>query len=135
MFNMGAATWHEPITLQSGDTQGKAESNSEKSAQTSRTFDGKAFQVGTASWYGEQYDGKTTASGERFDMHDFTAAHPTLRFGTYVRVTNLKNGRAVIIRVNDRGPLVHGHIIDLSYAAARVLDFKREGVQRVRLDF
>jgi len=67
-------------------------------------------------------------------MYDLTAAHPTLPLGTMVRVTNLHNGRAVVVRVNDRGPVVPGRIIDLSYNTARVLDFKAQGLQRVRLD-
>jgi len=90
--------------------------------------------VGAASWYGEQYDGETTASGEPFDMYDLTAAHASLPLGTFVRVTNLSNGRIVIVRVNDRGPFVSGRIIDVSYDAARVLDFLKKGMQRVRLD-
>jgi rare lipoprotein A len=92
------------------------------------------YQVGTASWYGEQFQGKQTASGEPFDMQAFTAAHPTLPLGTFVRVTNLGNGHAVVVRVNDRGPVVDGRIIDLSYNAARALGFKERGVQKVRLD-
>jgi rare lipoprotein A len=94
----------------------------------------KAYQVGTASWYGEQFQGKETASGEPFDMQDFTAAHPTLPLGTYVRVTNLRNGKAVVLRINDRGPFVDDRIIDVSYNAARVLGFKDRGLQKVRLD-
>ena len=94
----------------------------------------KPYQVGTASWYGAYFQGKETASGEPFDMHDLTAAHPTLPLGTYVRVTNLRNGRNVVVRVNDRGPVVDGRIIDLSYEAAKVLDLKSRGLQRVRLD-
>ncbi len=92
------------------------------------------YQVGTASWYGEFFDGKPTASGEDYDMYDMTAAHPTLPLGTYVRVTNLRNGRAVVVKVNDRGPIVPGRIIDLSYGAARVLQFEERGLQKVRLD-
>jgi rare lipoprotein A len=92
------------------------------------------YQVGTASWYGEYFEGKPTASGEDYDMYDMTAAHPTLPLGTYVRVTNLRNGRAVVVKVNDRGPVVPGRIIDLSYGAARVLKFEQRGLQRVRLD-
>src|ERR1700726_3031590 len=92
------------------------------------------FQIGTASWYGSYFDGKPTASGEAYDMHDLTAAHPTLPLGSYVRVTNLHNGRAVVVRVNDRGPIVQGRIIDLSYGAAQVLQFQEKGLQRVRLD-
>ena len=92
------------------------------------------YQVGTASWYGEQFDGKQTASGEPFDMYDLTAAHPTLPLGTRVKVTNLHNRKSVVVVVNDRGPVVDGRIIDLSYAAAEALGFEEKGLQRVRLD-
>jgi rare lipoprotein A len=94
----------------------------------------KPYQIGTASWYGQIFEGKPTASGEPYDMHDMTAAHLTLPMGSYVRVTNLRNGRAVVVRVNDRGPIVPGRIIDLSYGAAQALQFKQRGLQRVRLD-
>jgi rare lipoprotein A len=94
----------------------------------------KPYQVGTASWYGQIFDGKPTASGEPYDMYDMTAAHLKLPMGSYVRVTNLRNGRAVIVRVNDRGPIVPGRIIDLSYGAAQALEFRQRGLQRVRLD-
>jgi rare lipoprotein A len=94
----------------------------------------KPYQVGTASWYGEYFEGKPTASGENYEMYDLTAAHPTLPLGTYVRVTNLRNGRAVVVKVNDRGPIVPGRIIDLSYGAACVLRFEHRGLQKVRLD-
>lgn len=92
------------------------------------------YQVGTASWYGEYFEGRPTASGEPYNMHDLTAAHPTLPLGTWVRVTNMRNGRIVYVRINDRGPIIPGRIIDLSYGAARVLDFEQRGLQRVRLD-
>jgi rare lipoprotein A len=94
----------------------------------------KPYQVGTASWYGSYFHGKETASGEPFNMYDLTAAHPTLPLGTFVRVTNLRNGRTVVVRVNDRGPVVEGRIIDLSYEAANVLGLKNRGIQQVRLD-
>ncbi len=94
----------------------------------------KPFQVGTASWYGENFEGKPTASGEPYEMYDMTAAHLTLPIGSYVRVTNLHNGKAVVVRVNDRGPVVPGRIIDLSYGAAQALQFRHSGLQRVRLD-
>jgi len=100
-------------------------------SQTGKT---QPYQIGTASWYGEYFDGKQTASGEDFDMYDMTAAHPTLPLGSYVRVTNLRNGRAVVVKVNDRGPIVQGRIIDLSYGAAEVLRFEGHGLQKVRLD-
>jgi len=94
----------------------------------------KPYQIGTASWYGDYFQGKPTASGEPYNMYDLTAAHPTLPLGSFVRVTNLRNGRAVVVRINDRGPVVPGRIIDLSYHTARVLQFKSQGLQRVRLD-
>ena len=94
----------------------------------------KPYQVGTASWYGEFFEGKPTASGEPYEMYDMTAAHLTLPIGSYVRVTNLHNGKAVVVRVNDRGPVVPGRIIDLSYGAAQALQFRHSGLQRVRLD-
>src|SRR5580658_456869 len=94
----------------------------------------KAYQVGTASWYGEYFQGRTTASGEPFDMRDFTAAHPSLPLGTLVKVTNLRNGKALVVRINDRGPVVDGRIIDLSRDAASALGFKERGLQTVRLD-
>jgi len=92
------------------------------------------YQVGTASWYGAKFEGKETASGEPYNMYDMTAAHLTLPMGSYVRVTNLRNGKAVVVRVNDRGPIVPGRIIDVSYGAAQALQMKAHGLQRVRLD-
>src|SRR5947207_10531457 len=94
----------------------------------------KPYQIGTASWYGDYFQGKATASGEPYNMYDLTAAHPSLPLGSMVKVTNLRNGRAVVVRVNDRGPIIPGRIIDLSYSAARVLNFRDKGLQRVRLD-
>jgi rare lipoprotein A len=91
------------------------------------------LQAGTASWYGEAHHGRRTASGEPFDMHALTAAHPSLPFGTRLRVTNVRNGRTVEVRVNDRGPAVPGRIIDLSYAAARALGGVGAGLFPVEL--
>ncbi len=91
-------------------------------------------QEGLASWYGPEFHGKPTSSREIYDMHQMTAAHPTLPFGTYVMVTNLNNGRSAVVRINDRGPFVAGRIIDLSYAAARVLDAVGPGVIPVRIE-
>jgi rare lipoprotein A len=101
--------------------------------QKSTKVEPKPFQVGSASWYGKQFHGRTTASGEDFDMFEFTAAHRTLPLGTFVKVTNLKNGKWIVVRVNDRGPYVGNRIMDLSYSAARMLNF-RDGVERVRID-
>ena len=89
------------------------------------------FQIGLASWYDDDLDGNPTASGENYDQQDFTAAHPTLPLGTYVKVTSLENGLAVVVRVNDRGPFKAGRIIDLSHNAARALGFEQAGVQQV----
>jgi len=94
----------------------------------------KPYQVGTASWYGDIFEGKPTASGELYNMHGMTAAHLKLPMGSYVKVTNLRNGRSVVVRVNDRGPIVPGRIIDLSYGAAQAIQMKGRGIQRVRLD-
>jgi rare lipoprotein A len=93
----------------------------------------KPYQVGDASWYGKQFHGKETASGESFDMFELTAAHRQLPLGTYVKVTNLRNGKWIVVRVNDRGPYVGNRIMDLSYSAARMLNFYG-GVEKVRLD-
>ena len=90
-------------------------------------------QTGEASWYGEPHHGRPTASGEIYDMYQLTAAHRTLPLGTRVLVTNLKNGRAVEVRINDRGPSVEGRIIDLSFAAAKELGAVPSGTIPVRI--
>ncbi len=96
---------------------------------------GKAqgIQKGQASWYGGKFHGRKTASGEVYDMNQMTAAHKTLPFGTIVRVKNLKNGKTVQVRINDRGPFVKGRIIDLSQAAAIKIDMTRDGVVPVEV--
>lgn len=86
-----------------------------------------------ASWYGDEYRGKRTASGERFDPSDHTAAHPSLPFGTRIRVTNVRDGRSVVVRINDRGPAGNRPGIDLSLAAARVIGLVRVGTMPVLL--
>lgn len=91
-------------------------------------------QAGTASWYGGFHHGRKTANGERFDMNAMTAAHRSLKMGTVVRVTNLDNGRAARVRVNDRGPYVNGRIIDLSAGVARELGMKQDGLAQVRIE-
>ena len=90
-------------------------------------------EAGRASWYGERHNGKTAADGSDFDEDDFTAAHRSLKFGTMVRVTNLRNHRTVTVRITDRGPHAKGRILDVSSAAARELGMQRRGVARVRL--
>jgi rare lipoprotein A len=94
----------------------------------------KPYEVGAASWYGKPFHGRTTASGEPYDMFQFTAAHRYLPLGTWVKVTNLRNGRWVMVRINDRGPVPEDRIIDLSYGAASMLEFRHAGVERVQLD-
>jgi rare lipoprotein A len=90
------------------------------------------LQVGVASWYGTQFQGRRTAGGEAFDMNSMTCAHPTLPMGTWLRVTNLRNRKTAFVRVNDRGPVFEGRIVDLSFAAARSLGLV--GVGRVKLE-
>ncbi len=94
----------------------------------------RKFQVGRASWYGRLFQHKKTASGEPYDMHDFTAAHRTLPLGSWVKVTNLKNDKSVMVRINDRGPVMRSRILDLSYGAAMILGMGDTGVAKVRLD-
>jgi len=94
----------------------------------------KPYAIGKASWYGKYFDGKPTASGEPYDMYELTAAHRTLPLGSWVKVTNLRNRRWVLVRINDRGPVPVERIIDLSYSAARILNMSARGIAKVRLD-
>jgi rare lipoprotein A len=103
-------------------------------AAAGRASDGAYEAVGVASWYGAKFHGRTTASGEPYDMNAMTAAHPSLPFGTKVRVTNLENGRSVVVRINDRGPFAKRRIIDVSRHAAKHLDFLGAGQARVRVE-
>lgn len=91
-------------------------------------------EEGTASWYGKKFHGHRTSSFERYDMYAMTAAHKTLPIPTYVRVTNLDNGKEVVVRVNDRGPFHSSRLIDLSWAAAQKLDYIGRGTARVRVE-
>ena len=93
-----------------------------------------APQTGVASYYGVPYHGRQTASGEVFNMNELTAAHPTLKFGTMVKVTHLANNRSVTVRINDRGPFVKGRVIDLSKAAAEELQMVRAGLAEVKIE-
>jgi rare lipoprotein A len=129
--SLGAGAASGPSSLEAAKVTSPLAKTSGKAHTSSKS---RGYQVGTASWYGTEFQGKQTASGEPFDMLDFTAAHPSLPLGTLVKVTNLRNGKAVVVRVNDRGPVVDGRIIDLSYNAARALGFKERGLQTVRLD-
>lgn len=87
-----------------------------------------------SSWYGEDFDGQPTATGETYDMYAATAAHPTLPLGSIVRVINTKNHRSEVVRINDRGPYVPGRELDVSYAVARTLGFDQHGLAKVRLE-
>lgn len=89
-------------------------------------------EIGTASWYGSEFQGRKTANGELFDMYELTCAHPTLPMGTWLKVTNLHNHRTAYVRVNDRGPAIEDRIVDLSFGAARVL--RLHGVGKVKLE-
>jgi len=125
---------------------------SKKPISTTRSFDpktrpytvmGKTYyplqnaagydEVGKASWYGKDFHGKKTANGRIYNMYGVSAAHKTLPLGTQVRVTNLENNRSVVLIINDRGPFVHGRILDLSYGAAQKLDTVERGVAKVRI--
>jgi len=135
VVSLGAA--QGPTSSGSKETQGtmyRQVARASKPESQSKPKHHPLYQVGTASWYGSYFDGRATASGEPYNMYDLTAAHPTLPLGTWVRVTNLHNGRRIYVRINDRGPIVPGRIIDLSYGAAAALQFKNKGLQRVRLD-
>lgn len=92
------------------------------------------IQVGVSSWYGKEFHGKPTASGEPFDMYDLTAAHRTLPLGSRCKVTNLENGRQTVLKINDRGPFVKGRILDCSYGAAQRLGFAGKGLAKVRIE-
>jgi len=103
-------------------------------SQTDRSNSLLARMQGKASWYGSRFHGRRTASGERFNTYAHTAAHRSLPFGTKVRVTNLRNGRSVVVRINDRGPYARGRVIDLSKAAAESIGMLRSGVAPVRIE-
>lgn len=89
---------------------------------------------GVASWYGQEFHGRRTANGEIYNMYAHTAAHRSLPFGTKVRITNLRNGRVTVVRINDRGPFVRGRDIDLSYIAASELKMLNSGLEKVRME-
>ena len=99
-----------------------------KSKPTNRS---KPYQVGTASWYGSYFQGMETASGEPYNMYDMTAASLTLPMGSHVKVTNMRNGKSVVVRINDRGPFIRGRVIDLTPAGTRALGFS--GLTKVAL--
>lgn len=98
------------------------------------TGDAPMTQTGIASWYGKQFHGNKTSTGETYDMFAMTAAHTTMELPSYAKVTNLENGKSVIVRVNDRGPFLHNRVIDLSYAAASKLGYVKKGTAKVKIE-
>jgi len=104
------------------------------SRQISKAVPAPKGEVGLASWYGMERQGKPTASGELFDKDGFTAAHPRLALGTTVRVTNLKNLESTVLRINDRGPGIAGRVLDVSWAGAKKLGFLEAGLTRVEIE-
>lgn len=103
--------------------------------ENENTFESKEYyEIGEASFYASEFDGKKTASGEVYDMNQLTAAHPKLPFGTKLKVTNLKNNKSVIVRVNDRMPNYKGRVIDLSYRAAKEIGMVNDGIQEVKIE-
>ena len=139
IVSLGAGATQKPTSSESNKAQANTKAAVEvvvpaSAVSKAKVKADKPYQVGTASRYGSYFQGKPTASGEPYNMYDMTAAHMNLPLGTFVKVTNLRNGRSAVLRVNDRGPYVDGRVIDVSYNAAKALDFKARGLQRVRID-
>lgn len=122
----------------------KKHPHTSSSSKKSYTAFGKTYTVkkpnkhyaekGMASWYGKKFHKRRTSSGERYNMYQLTAAHKTVPFSTRLQVTNLKNGKKVIVRVNDRGPFVSNRVIDLSYAAAKKIGMVNQGLTKVKIE-
>ena len=130
-----AAAFSLPFTFSDIQSASAASSSSKPNASSEKPGGKADFrQVGTASWYGPGFHGRKTASGERFDQNKLTAAHRSLPLDTVVKVTNLDNGKAVKVEINDRGPYSGKRVIDLSRAAARELDMTDDGTARVRIE-
>jgi rare lipoprotein A (peptidoglycan hydrolase) len=129
--SLGGRSFSRPIFEATARVTGVYGANSVESAVTST--DETAIK-GVASWYGPGFHGRKTANGEVYDQNLLTAAHRHLPFGTVAKVTNLENGREVLVRINDRGPFVNGREIDLSYRAAQALGMVEDGVVPVRID-
>lgn len=121
-----------------GRTSSPARSSTALNSQTNSRARSQARPLAVwdciSSWYGEDFDGQPTATGETYDMYAATAAHPTLPLGSIVRVVNTKNHRSEVVRINDRGPYVPGRELDVSYAVARTLGFDQHGLAKVRLE-
>ncbi len=129
----------EPIKEEQSVTEAPKTENNEidkpiEKRQTTKEDSKKWVQKGIASWYGDKFHGRTTANGEKYDMYAYTAAHKELPFGTIVKVTHIKNGRSVRVRINDRGPFIEGRIIDLSRQAAEDIGLRAEGIAEVKVE-
>ncbi|MBN1761145.1 MAG: septal ring lytic transglycosylase RlpA family protein [Chitinispirillaceae bacterium] len=120
--------------VDSGTTLQRSSAPVSTVASHTTTMSGTFYQTGKATYYGNKFHGRKTASGERYDRNEFTAAHRTLPFGTRVKVTRLSNGKTVSVRINDRGPLKRGRVIDLSRAAAEEIGMIVEGVVDVGIE-
>ena len=129
----GCVTSPTPVTMPPPNASTPPDEPRPPTASTPPAAPSPFVQTGQASWYGEPHHGQKTASGEIYDMRQFTAAHRTLPLGTRLLVTNLRNGRSVEVRVNDRGPIAAGRIIDVSYAAAEELGAVSDGIFPVRV--
>ncbi|RMF17951.1 MAG: septal ring lytic transglycosylase RlpA family protein [Gammaproteobacteria bacterium] len=133
-----------PVTITAEEPTPRFEPRSRSGNKSPYTVNGRTYHVlasaqgyveeGVASWYGNKFHGHRTSNGEIYDMYKYTAAHKTLPLPSYVRVTNLANGRSVVVRVNDRGPFHGNRLIDLSYAAAQKLGYVGQGTARVRVE-
>src|SRR5215469_12280334 len=130
----GSASTAGTTTSMSGETKSRLASALPASPASSHRAQPLAVWECTTSWYGEDFDGQPTATGETYDMYADTAAHPTLPLGSIVRVTNPRNHRSQIVRINDRGPYVEGRELDVSYAVAQKLGFDQRGTAKVRLE-
>ncbi|MCW0197249.1 septal ring lytic transglycosylase RlpA family protein [Sphingopyxis sp.] len=119
-----------PLLLTVSAAAQEAQTNDEPAAEVEQATE---IDGGMASYYGDELAGNRTASGERFDPDELTAAHRSLPFGSLVRVTNVANGDSVVVRINDRGPFSRGRVIDISHAAARQIGMHRSGTARVKL--
>src|SRR4051812_6107752 len=139
LLSVGLASASDPSTSKNAGAAKTSQKKIEKfdstnQAKTHAKAPKKKAQFGSASWYGKGFQGRPTASGEPYDMYQYTAASKSLPLGTWVKVTNLRNGKWLIVKVNDRGPYVGNRIMDLSYSAAKMLDFKSQGLAKVKLE-
>jgi rare lipoprotein A (peptidoglycan hydrolase) len=129
-----ATLWLLTSTTGAGASSLLPEPTAGAAQETEAGSDSSYVEVGKASWYGREFQGRRTANGERFDRRRMTAAHPTLPLDTVVKVTNLRNGKTIEVRVNDRGPHRKGRVIDLSAKAAEELGMKSRGVALVKIE-